>query len=113
MNWRQLRALCLSLDGASETFPFGPDVSVFKAPNGKMFAVSAADEKPLTVSLKVDPDEGEMLRATHEAIEPGYHLNKQHWVTITLGGDAPDGLVRPLVRQSYDLVASSRRVPIR
>jgi predicted DNA-binding protein (MmcQ/YjbR family) len=35
---------------------------------------------------------------------PGYHLNKRHWITITLGGDAPDELVRDLVQDSHDLV---------
>jgi predicted DNA-binding protein (MmcQ/YjbR family) len=109
VNWRQLKAHCLSLDGAQETFPFGPDVSVFKASNGKMFALSMSDQKPLAVSVKVDPEEGVLLRGTYEAIEPGYHLNKQHWVTVTLGGDAPAKLVRELVTDSHALVAPKRK----
>jgi predicted DNA-binding protein (MmcQ/YjbR family) len=34
----------------------------------------------------------------------GYHLNKRHWLTITVGG-VPDTLVRELVADSYELVA--------
>jgi predicted DNA-binding protein (MmcQ/YjbR family) len=102
---RRLQTICLSLEGAEENFPFGPETSVFKAPNGKMFAITPLNELPLSVSVKVDPDEGEALRSTHESIVPGYHLNKRHWITITLGGDAPDSLVADLIRESYALVA--------
>jgi predicted DNA-binding protein (MmcQ/YjbR family) len=109
MTWRQLRAHCLSLEGAQETFPFGPDVAVFKASNGKMFALVPPDARPLAVSVKVEPEEGELLRASYAAVEPGYHLNKRHWVTVALGGDAPDALVRDLVRDSHALVAPKRK----
>jgi predicted DNA-binding protein (MmcQ/YjbR family) len=56
------------------------------------------------VSVKCDPDLAVQLRATYEAIVPGYHLNKRHWLTITVGG-VPDTLVRELVADSYELVA--------
>ena len=36
----------------------------------------------------------------------GYHLDKRHWITVTLNGDVPDALVRELVEDSYDLVAA-------
>jgi predicted DNA-binding protein (MmcQ/YjbR family) len=100
----QLRRHCLRLAGAEETFPFGPETSVFKV-GGKMFALSALKRKPLTVSVKCEPELGEQLRASYEEIEPGYHLNKRHWLTVTCGGAAPDELVRELVAGSYDLVA--------
>jgi predicted DNA-binding protein (MmcQ/YjbR family) len=104
----QLRRLCLGLDGAEETFPFGSETSVFKV-RGKMFALSALKRKPLQVSVKCEPELGEQLRGTYEEIEPGYHLNKRHWLTITCGGAAPDELVRELVGGSHDLVAGAAR----
>jgi predicted DNA-binding protein (MmcQ/YjbR family) len=101
----QLRRLCLKLAGTEETFPFGSETSVFKV-GGKMFALSALQRGPLTVSVKCEPELGEQLRGTYDEIEPGYHLNKRHWLTITLGGTASvDDLVRELVAGSYDLVA--------
>ena len=45
MTWDELRDFCLSLAGTVETFPFSPGVSVFKAENGKMFAVGAATSR--------------------------------------------------------------------
>lgn len=98
-----LRAFCLELLGAVEEFPFAPDVSVFKV-GGKVFALSRLAQDPLEVSLKIDPVLGEQLRASYEAIRPGYHLNKRHWVTITLNADADDELVRGLLEDSHDLV---------
>jgi uncharacterized protein (DUF1697 family)/predicted DNA-binding protein (MmcQ/YjbR family) len=98
-----IRAFCLELLGAVEEFPFAPDVSVFKV-GGKMFALSRLSEDPLTVSLKIDPVLGEQLRASYDAVQPGYHLNKRHWVTVTLNADADDELVRGLIEDSHDLV---------
>ena len=108
MNARDLRAYCLSLTGSEETFPFGPENSVFKVA-GKIFALSRLDADPLRISLKCEPVLAEALRGAHAAVIPGYHLNKRHWITVTLGGDAPDALVRDLVEDSYDLVRPRRR----
>ncbi|HET6447752.1 MAG TPA: MmcQ/YjbR family DNA-binding protein [Conexibacter sp.] len=105
MTWEQLREICLRMPGAQETFPFAPGVSVFKAPNGKLFAISTATQEPPAVSLKCDPDLGEALRRDYEAIVEGYHLNKRHWITVTLNADVPDDRVRELVEDSYDLVS--------
>jgi len=100
----QLRRHCLKFADAEETFPFGPETSVFKV-GGKMFAIAALKRKPLQVSIKCEPELGEQLRGTYDEIEPGYHLNKRHWLTVTFGGAASDELVRELVAGSYDLVA--------
>ena len=106
MDAAALRRQCLSHRGAVETFPFGPDHSVFKVAE-KMFALTALDRTPLEVSLKCDPELAVELRATYPAVRPGYHLNKRHWNTVTLDGSLPDGLVCDLIEDSYDLVVSA------
>jgi predicted DNA-binding protein (MmcQ/YjbR family) len=106
MDAVQLRSWCLSQRGASEEYPFGPETSVFKV-GGKIFALSVLGRLPLEVSAKCDPDLADRLRADYEAIRFGYHLNKRHWNTITLDGTVPDQLVRELIEDSYDLVASA------
>jgi predicted DNA-binding protein (MmcQ/YjbR family) len=103
---RTLRKLCLAFPGASETFPFGPEHSVFKV-EGKLFAISALGASPLRVSLKCEPELAEQLRAAHEAIAPGYHLNKRHWNTVTLDGSLSDAMVRDMVEDSYDLIVAA------
>jgi predicted DNA-binding protein (MmcQ/YjbR family) len=104
----QLRRLCLAFPSAEETFPFGPETSVFKV-GEKMFALAQLKQKPLKLSVKCEPELGEELRGSYEEIEPGYHLNKRHWLTVTCGGEAPDELVRELAAGSYDLVAAPLR----
>jgi predicted DNA-binding protein (MmcQ/YjbR family) len=109
MTPTELRDFCLSLEQASETFPFGEETSVFKVSgNDKIFALSAMDGVPLNVSLKVDPEDSISLRAEFPQITPGYHLNKKHWVTIDLSGGVPDDLVEDLLRGSHDLVRPKR-----
>jgi predicted DNA-binding protein (MmcQ/YjbR family) len=71
---------------------------------GKMFALLSLTAVPAQLSLKVDPGYGDMLRATFAAIQPGYHLNKRHWITLTLDGSLEPGLVQSLIDESYHLV---------
>jgi predicted DNA-binding protein (MmcQ/YjbR family) len=105
MDAAGLRAWCLRQPGAFEDFPFGPRTSVFKVA-GKLFALSALAAEPLEVSLKCEPELSVQLRGSHAAIRPGYHLDKRHWITVTLDGSLPDAMVRDLVEDSYDLVVS-------
>jgi predicted DNA-binding protein (MmcQ/YjbR family) len=103
MNPAELRDQCLSFAGAEETFPFGPETSVFKV-GGKMFALSQLDADSLRVSLKCEPQLAEALRAAHAEVIPGYHLNKRHWNTVIIGSSLPDEAVRDMIEDSYDLV---------
>ena len=105
MTANALRRRCLARPGATEEFPFGEQPAVFKV-GGKMFALSALESRPLRVSLKCEPELGEGLRATYPAIQPGYHLNKRHWLTITLDGSVPDQTLVELLEDSYDLVVA-------
>jgi predicted DNA-binding protein (MmcQ/YjbR family) len=108
MTAEELRDACLEMPLAEETFPFGPETHVFKV-GGKIFAISGLRAESLSVSLKVDPEVGQGLRESHEAVEPGYHLNKKHWITVTVGGDVPDDQIRDLIQDSHDLVRPHRR----
>ncbi|MCX5407311.1 MmcQ/YjbR family DNA-binding protein [Streptomyces sp. NBC_00335] len=107
MTPAELRAFCLGFNAAVEEFPFTPETSVFKV-LGKVFALSALDADPLKVNLKCDPEQAVRLRAEHEAVVPGWHMNKRHWNTVTAGGPGAlaDALVRELVEDSYDLVVA-------
>jgi predicted DNA-binding protein (MmcQ/YjbR family) len=102
----ELRDHCLSFIGAEETFPFGPENSVFKVA-GKIFALTRLDQSPLRVSVKCDPSLAEQLRDAHSAVIPGYHLNKRHWNTIVIDGSLPDAIIADMIEDSYDLIVST------
>jgi predicted DNA-binding protein (MmcQ/YjbR family) len=99
----QLRAYLLAKAGTTEERPFGPDALVFKV-LGKMFALVAWEADPLTISLKCDPHLAQLLRGTYAAVEPGYHLNKRHWNTVTLDDSIPPDEIAEMIDSSYALV---------
>ncbi len=105
MRAAELRDHCLAFPGSAETFPFGPETSVFKV-SGKMFAVSRLAQRPLQVSVKCDPTLAEQLREAHPAVLPGYHLNKRHWNTLIIDGSLPDRMIEDMLEDSFDLVVS-------
>ena len=100
-----VREYCLSFPGSAETFPFGPEASVFKVA-GKMSALSRLAQRPLRVSLKCEPALAEQLREAHPSVIPGYHMNKRHWNTVIIDGSLPDRMVKDMIEDSYDLVVS-------
>jgi predicted DNA-binding protein (MmcQ/YjbR family) len=103
MELESLRAYLLKKKGASEEFPFGPEVMVFKV-GGKIFALVFLEDSPLSINLKCDPDLAMHLREFYEAVQPGYHMNKKHWNTIYLDGSVPDDELLAMINDSYDLV---------
>lgn len=106
MDLRQVHTYMLSLPGAWEDRPFGPDVPVFKVKK-KMFAYSTPDKDPAQITLKLDPLHGQILRSTYKSVEAGYHMNKEHWNTITLSEELDEDEVLAWIDESYELVVNS------
>lgn len=104
MNIEYFREYCLSKKGVEETFPFGEDTLVFKV-MGKMFALTSFSE-PDNCNLKCDPEYAIELRNKYEAVQPGYHMNKQHWNTVSYHPDLPDKEILGMVDHSYELVVA-------
>ncbi len=103
---------CDALADAQKSYPFDEHTAVFKVAN-KMFAVAREDGQPESITLKCEPDFAAALVVEHEAITPGYHMNKRHWITIALDGSVPTELIRDLIEGSYELVAPSPRRRVR
>jgi predicted DNA-binding protein (MmcQ/YjbR family) len=96
---------CNGLPSVTEEYPFGEGVAVFKVV-GKMFALVPVDGKPVTMTLKCDPELAIWLRQKYAAVEPGYHTNKKHWNTVFLDGTIGDDELREMVEHSYDCVVA-------
>ena len=94
---------CGGLPAAVEDYPFGDGLAVFKV-GGKIFALIPLAADPPSLSLKCDPDLALHLRDRHQAVRPGYHLNKRHWNTVDLDGSIEDDECREMIDHSYDLV---------
>ena len=103
MDFTILQTYLLDKPASTEETPFGPDPLVYKV-KSKIFALVAWNTTPLKVSLKCRPVHALMLRAEYPAVQPGYHLNKEHWNTVTLDGSVPEKEVRAMIDESYRLV---------
>lgn len=103
MNVEELRAYCLSKQDVEESFPFGEQTLVFKV-SDKIFALMALNAEPLSINLKCNPEKAIEFREQHPAVEPGYHMNKKHWNTVTIDGSVNNELIRDWVDHSYDLI---------
>lgn len=101
-----LSAFCLGFAATTAEYPFDAHTCAFKV-QGKIFALSRLTDRPLTVSLKCDPEVAVALRATHPGIMPGYHLNKRHWNTVTVDDALPPGLLAEMIEDSWDLVVDT------
>jgi predicted DNA-binding protein (MmcQ/YjbR family) len=119
MDQQHVREYLLNKPLTVETFPFGQDVSVFKVKH-KMFATLALrqiDEgngdhgekgsSVYCVNLKCDPQEAIMLRDIFPSVIPGYHMSKVHWNTIKLDGSVPEGEIKRMMDNSFNLVVDN------
>lgn len=102
MDIVELRDYCISKPDVTESFPFDEDTLVFKV-NGKMFALTNLTGD-LTINLKCNPEKAVELREMYPAVEPGYHMNKQHWNTVRIDGSIPTSLIKEWIDHSYSLV---------
>lgn len=106
MNIEEIRQYCIDKKGVTEGLPFGPDVLVFKVMN-KMFALLALEATPHSINLKCEPELALELRAQYPAVKPGYHMNKQHWNTISVDGSFNDSQLREWIDNSYNLIVAT------
>ena len=106
MNIEELREYCLAKHGVEEGLPFGDGVLVFKI-GGKIFALLGLDAQPGSVNLKCNPDRAIQLREEYPAVQPGYHMNKMHWNTVTLDGSVPRSALCEWIDHSFELVFDS------
>ena len=106
MDVDRIRTHLLSMPGAVEDFPFTPEVPVYKV-GGKMFAYLSPAESPPRLTVKLEPLHGQILRATYDAVRPGYHMNKDHWNTVFLDGSVPEDELLAWIDDSYELVVDA------
>ena len=105
MNIEEIRDYALSLPDATEGFPFGESVLVFKRKT-KMFLLLPLDEVVTQFNVKCDPEKAIELREEYpETILPGYHMNKKHWNTLIIDGRLSSKQLKEMIRDSYELVS--------
>ena len=105
MNVESFREYCLNKGGTTEGFPFDSKTLVFKV-GKKMFALTDVDQF-ISINLKCEPTMSLDLRERYGGVNPGWHMNKKHWNTVSVNSDVPDTMLQELIDRSYDLVVDS------
>ncbi len=103
-------------------WPKYPDDAVFRHPDNRTwFALLLLDTPRCKLGLagsgsvdildvKCDPLlAGSLLDGTR--FLPGYHMNKEHWITILLDGSVPDETLRSLIDLSYQMTQKKKQRP--
>jgi predicted DNA-binding protein (MmcQ/YjbR family) len=110
MTRQDIIGYCLTFPAAYEDYPFDVAANENAAAvmrhkgNKKSFAFIMRHNGELYLNLKCAPLDGDFLRQAFKSIVPAYHMNKNHWITVVMGGDVPDDLTKTLIGQSYDLI---------
>ena len=90
-----------------------PDSAVLRHKNGKWYAVLMRVEKSKLgldgdgtvdiLDVKCNPEMTGMIIQTYGFL-PGYHMNKQHWITILLDESVSEAKTLDFLDMSYDLI---------
>ena len=107
MNVEELRESCLSLPHVQENSPWTEpqyrNLITFTI-GGKWFCLFDPDKK--FIDVKSSPDKIQELLSQYKGAFPAWHMNKEHWIGISLESDVPDTLIKDLLSEGYDLVRS-------
>ncbi len=106
MDAESIREYCFKKKLVTESFPFGNDTLVFKVKD-KIFLLLTLNEALLKFNAKCDPARAIELREQYEYIQPGYHMNKKLWNTVTVNATIPNQLIKEIIDDSYKLVVRS------
>lgn len=99
-----MREFALTLPGATEDMPYGPDWLIFRI-EGKIFLHIWLESPEPSCAVKLEPPMGQELRERFNGVRPAYHLNKMHWNDVFLK-TIDEHFVKEWIEHSYLLVRS-------
>ena len=104
---------------AEHPFARDPDTAVFRHALGrKWFAVimkipkrrlGIDEDGEIAIGNQKCADEIIFSMQQEDGIYPAYHMNKSHWLSVSLDGSVPDETVAWLLGISYDLTKKAKR----
>lgn len=105
MNVEEIREHCLLKLAVEECFPFDDNTLVFKV-GGKIFLLLDINSTPIAFNIKCNPAKAIELRERFHCVQPGFHMNKTHWNTVTCDGSASKKLILSWIDDSYNLIVA-------
>ena len=115
MTRQELIGLCLSYPDVYEDYPFDDlerspaSWTVMRHMSNRKGFAFIFERGGLCVNVKCEPAHVSMLPSLFEAVSPGFHMNKTHWITVRLGLDVEGKTLQALLDESYRLTAPAGR----
>ena len=102
---REIIEYCLTLPRAYEDYPFDDlNWTVMRREDSRRgFAWIFKKDGLIWVNVKAAPDWALFWADMFPSVQPGYHMNKKHWVSIILDGSVPDKEIIHMINDSYEL----------
>lgn len=99
----------LSFPDSYEDTPFKDTnwLLVRYSPNKKAFLWIYERNGYINLNLKAEPDRGYFWRSVYSSVLPGYHQNKEHWISVILDGSIPESDIQLMISESYALISDS------
>ncbi len=97
--------IALTYPFTEHCWPFGPEYDVFKV-DGRIFMITMTIRGRALVNLKAEPQKSLLNQQIYLSIEPGYHMNKKHWITVVPGEDISEDLLAELIDDSWHQVVN-------
>lgn len=122
MTREELEKIVLDTYGVRADYPFEEDfeTGVFRHEDGKWFAIAMkiperklgreSDAAANVVNFKCAPEIIETIVGAEAGIYPAYHMNKMHWLTVSLA-ECDEGTAIWLLGISFDLTKKKARLP--
>jgi predicted DNA-binding protein (MmcQ/YjbR family) len=100
-------SFCLSLSGTRKEYKEEWEVFRYLL-NDKMYLMVGQNKEGTNIlTLKGNPEENQKLREQYSEVEPGYYMNKEHWVSIPLKTNMTQEQVHQCLQKAYELVLAS------
>ncbi|MBC8047468.1 MAG: MmcQ/YjbR family DNA-binding protein [Fimbriimonadaceae bacterium] len=103
LNLEDVREYCLKKKGVTEEFPFDSETLVFKV-SGKVFLLTGLSSSPFRFNVKMDPGLIPAYRDKYPDVQPGYHMNKNHWNTVNATNKISKKELLWMIDHSYEMV---------
>lgn len=91
-----------------------PEMIALEHNNGKWFGLISSVEKSKLglhgigeqeiLNLKIEPELNSILQQS-KGFLPGYHMNKQHWISVVLAEFSDPSKIADLIEASYQLTS--------
>ena len=106
----QAVAACMALTSVYEDYPFDDKnwTAMRHRENRKIFALIFERQGRIWLNLKAQPQWGEVWRQAFSSVQPAYHMNKRHWISVILDGSMKEADVLRLISDSFELTAPKK-----